>query len=98
LHCGASYLISPVKTTIHGYTPVSIVTNDQLVSFTDHQGSIILDNATENGTFDVLLEVKSTQKYTIPNDNSEYESIQLYFYVRVVISKVGCIPNFTLTS
>ena len=91
-------MLSPVKTAVNGYTPVSIVTDNLLVSDPGSPDSIKLDSATENGTFDVLLEVKSTQKYTIPNDNSEYESIQLYFYVRVVISKVGCIPNFTLTS
>ena len=91
-------MLSPVKTAVNGYTPVSIVTDNLLVSYPGNPDTIILNDATENGTFDVLLEVKSTQKYTLPPDyNSEYEVIQLYFYVKVVITGV-CTPNFTLTS
>jgi hypothetical protein len=52
--CG-DFLLSPVTTSINGYTPVSIVIDGFLNSTVGDPSSITLTNPTVNGTFDVLL-------------------------------------------
>ncbi len=51
--CG-DYKLSPVTTSINGYTPVSIVTGGFLVSATA-KDTITLTNPNVNGTFNVLV-------------------------------------------
>ena len=51
--CG-DFLLSPVTTSINGYTPVSIVTDGFLVSGAA-KNAITLTNSNVNGTFNVLV-------------------------------------------
>ena len=51
--CG-DFLLSPVTTSINGYTPVSIVTDGFLVSGAANN-AITLTNSNVNGTFNVLV-------------------------------------------
>jgi hypothetical protein len=52
--CG-NYLLSPVMTSINGYSPVSIVTDGSLTSTVGNPSSITLTSPKLNGTFNVLL-------------------------------------------
>jgi hypothetical protein len=65
--CG-NFLLSPVTTSINGYTPVSIVTAGFLASTFSNPSSITLTNPNENGTFNVLLQVTNPSGYTITGD------------------------------
>ena len=100
--CG-NYLLSPVMTSINGYSPVSIVTDGSLTSTVGNPSSITLTSPKMNGDFNVLLYATDTVGYTITGDPTRYYVTPLYFYVKVVITGVPtgvptCTPAFTQTS
>ena len=84
-NCG-DYLLSPVTTSINGYTPVSIVTDGSLTSTPGNPDSITLTNPIRSGTYDVLLQVKNPSGYYIPGDSRKYYATPIYFYFQVVVT------------
>ena len=61
-NCG-NYLLSPVTTSINGYTPVSIVTDSFLVSTPGSPNSVTLTNPTVTGVYLTLLQLKNPSGY-----------------------------------
>lgn len=77
--CG-DYKLSPVTTSINGYTPVSIVTDGFLVSGAA-KNEITLTGSNVTGTFNVLVQVTDPVGYFISPDPTRYYVTPLYFYV-----------------
>ena len=73
-NCG-NYLLSPVTTSINGYTPVSIVTDGSLTSTPGNPDSITLTNPMRSGTYNVLLQVKNPSGYYIPTSDGSKQFI-----------------------
>lgn len=80
--CG-DFLISPVTTTVNGYTPVSLVTDGYLTSTVGNPSQITLTGSNVNGTFDVLVQITNPSGYTILGDSTLYQATPLYFYIKV---------------
>ena len=78
--CG-DYLLSPVTTTINGYTPVSIVVDGSLISTPGNPNSITLTDPIVSGTFAVLLQITNPAGYTVLGDATLYHATPLYFYI-----------------
>ena len=68
-NCG-NYLLSPVTTSINGYTPVSIVTGVFLVSTPGSPNSVTLTNPTISGVYKTLLQVTNPSGYNITGDST----------------------------
>ena len=78
--CG-DFLLSPVTTTINGYTPVSIVVDGSLTSTPGNPNSITLTDPNVSDTFAVLLQITNPTGYTILGDATLYHATPLYFYI-----------------